>query len=255
MSVVMTAATWAGFPDVQRRSGMARATTSASKPMPAIVAKYRSFTLPTSMRRRTPLCSTRPTPVALVGRPKERARMFAVPPGTKAKAGRCASATIIRPLRASFSVPSPPIATTTSAPVRAAASAASRAWPGSLAIVSRNSAPVGGSIARMVDHMRWPRPPPAVGLMMTRMVPERGLRATSHEPAVLSPPRWVVAPTAGFEPYEFNGADLHPLRPAPLLGHPSPRDFDEFTYDFFRRAPPHDQPVIGPFELMEGGGG
>lgn len=46
---------------------------------------------------------------------------------------------------------------------------------------------------------------------MTWMVPERGLRATTGEPAVLSPPKWAVAPAAGFEPYEFNGPDPLPL--------------------------------------------
>lgn len=107
----------------------------------------------------------------------------------------------------------------------------------------------------MVDHMLRPRPPPAVGLMMTWTVPEREERATTDEPAVLSPPNWVVAPTAHFEPYEFNGTDLLPLAGTLRIGHPSPGDLDEFAGDILRVAASHGQTVVGPFDVVQRGGG
>jgi len=71
------------------------------------------------------------------------------------------------------------------------------------------------------------------------MVPERGLRATTGEPAVLSPPKWVVAPTAGFGLYEFNDTDLLPLPGILRIGHPSPGDLGEFPGDILRVAASH----------------
>src|SRR3990172_11160858 len=86
------------------------------------------------------------------------------------------------------------------------------------------------------------------------MVRERGLRATTGEPAVLSPPKWVVATTAGFGLYEFNDTDLLPLPGILRIGHPSPGDLGEFPGDILRVAASHGQPVVGSLDVVKSGG-
>ena len=100
-------------------------TTAASKPTPVWKQKYRPFTTPSPTR--SMLFASRAGPSSLAaatgsfGRPMLRANTFVEPPG------RTASAVWLpaTPVATSFTVPSPPNATTTSTP-RLAASWAKR---------------------------------------------------------------------------------------------------------------------------------
>ncbi len=64
------------------------------------------------------------------GRSKVRAKSAPDPAATTPSTGRMLRSSAISPLTTSFTVPSPPAATTVAAPARPASIASSVAWPG-----------------------------------------------------------------------------------------------------------------------------
>src|SRR5262249_49881264 len=116
---------------------------------------------PRSITLVRPPSATRMASSSFVGMPNVRMKSAPVPRGMIASSARSAPA---RPFTTSFTVPSPPTATSSSAPPSTAERASSRRWPGSS---EKSASPVKPSCAvrrASSGHLRPVAPPAEAGL-------------------------------------------------------------------------------------------